>query len=130
MKIFTKNLLYAVLFFAVISALFSLVRTPAETAEEVALSRLATQVNEGIVKEIIVEGSNLSVVLNDDKKETTKKESEASLTESLKNYGVDSEKLRSVNITMQEPSGALFWLGAILPFLLPFLSLRLLRHLP
>ena len=126
MKIFTKNLLYAVLFFAVISALFSLVRTPAETAEEVALSRLATQVNEGIVKEIIVEGSNLSVVLNDDKKETTKKESEASLTESLKNYGVDSEKLRSVNITMQEPSGALFWLGAILPFLLPFIFLGVL----
>ena len=126
MKIFTKNLLYAVLVFAVISALFSLVRAPAETVEEVALSKLATQVNEGIVKEIIVEGSNLSVVLNDDKKETTKKESEASLTESLKNYGVDSEKLRSVNITMQEPSGALFWLGAILPFLLPFIFLGVL----
>ena len=126
MKIFTKNLLYAVLVFAVISALFSLVRTPAETAEEVALSRLATQVNEGIVKEIIVEGSNLSVVLNDDKKETTKKENEASLTESLKNYGVDSEKLRAVNITMQEPSGMLFWLGAILPFLLPFIFLGVL----
>ena len=47
MKIFTKNLLYAVLFFAVISRSFSLVRAPAETAEEVALSRLATQVNEG-----------------------------------------------------------------------------------
>ena len=126
MKIFTKNVLYAVLVFAVISALFSLVRTPAETAEEVALSRLATQVNEGIVKEIIVEGSNLSVVLHDDKKETTKKESETSLTESLKNYGVDSEKLRAVNITMQEPSGMLFWLGAILPFLLPFIFLGVL----
>ena len=126
MKIFTKNLLYAVLVFAVISALFSLVRAPAETVEEVALSKLATQVNEGIVKEIIVEGSNLSVVLNDDKKETTKKENEASLTESLKNYGVDSEKLRAVNITMQEPSGMLFWLGAILPFLLPFIFLGVL----
>lgn len=126
MKIFTKNLLYAVLVFAVISALFSLVRTPAETVEEVALSKLATQVNEGIVKEIIVEGSSLSVVLNDDKKETTKKESEASLTESLKNYGVDSEKLRAVNITMQEPSGIFFWLGAILPFLLPFVFVGVL----
>ncbi|MBI5913407.1 ATP-dependent zinc metalloprotease FtsH [Candidatus Azambacteria bacterium] len=126
MKLFTKNLLYAVLVFAVISALFSLLRAPAETIEEVALSKLATQVNEGMVKEITVEGSDLHVVLNDEKKESAKKESEASLTESLKNYGVDAEKLRTVNITVKEPSGALFWLGAILPFLLPFVLIGVL----
>lgn len=126
MKLFTKNLLYAVLVFAVISALFSLLRAPAETVEEVALSQLATQVNEGVVKEIVIEGSDLRVVLADDKKEVAKKESEASLTESLKNYGVDSEKLRAVNITVKEPSGALFWFGAILPFLLPFLLIGVL----
>ena len=73
MKIFTKKLIVCGTFLCGYLRSFSLVRTPAETAEEVALSRLATQVNEGIVKEIIVEGSNLSVVLNDDKKETTKK---------------------------------------------------------
>ncbi|MEK7494239.1 MAG: ATP-dependent zinc metalloprotease FtsH [Patescibacteria group bacterium] len=126
MKIFTKNLLYAVLVFAVISALFSFLRAPAETIEEVALSRLATQVNEGAVKEITVEGSDLRVVLKDDKKENAKKENEASLTESLKNYGVDAEKLRAVNITMKEPSGALFWIGAMLPFLLPFVLVGVL----
>src|SRR3989344_1509066 len=113
MKLFTKNLLYAVLVFAVISALFSFLRAPEEAIEEVALSKLATQVNEGVVKEITVEGSDLSVILKDNKKENAKKENEASLTESLKNYGVDAEKLRAVNITVKEPSGVFFWIGAI-----------------
>jgi len=126
MKIFTKNLLYAVLVFAVISALFSFLRAPAETIEEVALSQLATQVNEGAVKEITVEGNDLHIVLKDNKKENAKKENEASLTASLKNYGVDAEKLRTVNISMKEPSGALFWIGAILPFLLPFVLVGVL----
>ncbi|MCR4322489.1 MAG: ATP-dependent zinc metalloprotease FtsH, partial [Candidatus Azambacteria bacterium] len=101
-------------------------RAPAEKVEVVALSVLATQVNEGVVAEITVEGSDLHVVLKDEKKEDVKKENEASLTESLKNYGVDAEKLRAVNITVKEPSGALFWIGAILPFLLPFLLIGVL----
>lgn len=121
MKPFTKNLLWAVLIFALISFVFSLFRAPSEEREEVTLSQLATQVNDGKVKEIIVEGGNLSVTLSDEKKEKGKKEGEASLTETLTNYGVDAEKLRAVNIKVQEPSGAQYWMLAILPFLLPFL---------
>lgn len=114
------------LVFAVISALFSFLRAPSETIEEVALSKLATQVNESAVTEIVVEGNDLHIVLKDNKKENAKKENEASLTASLKNYGVDAEKLRTVNITMKEPSGALFWIGAILPFALPFVLVGVL----
>ena len=126
MKSFLKNLAYAVFVFIALSVLFSLVRTPKETIETVTLSRLATQVNEGAVKEIAVEGNDLSITLSDDKKELAKKENEASLTESLKNYGVDAEKLRSVSIAIKEPSGAMFWIGAIAPFLLPFLLIGVL----
>lgn len=126
MKTFLKNLVYAIFVFIALSALFALVRAPKQTIETVTLSKLATQVNEGSVKEIAVENNDLSITLSDDKKEKAKKENEASLTESLKNYGVDAEKLRSVSIAVNEPSGALFWLGALAPFLLPFILVGVL----
>ncbi len=127
MKTFAKNLLFAVLIFIVLSSVFSVLYAPAEKIEEVTLSQLATQVNDGKVAEIAVEGNALSIVLKEGgKKETAKKENEASLTESLKNYGVDAEKLRAVSIKIKEPSGGLFWAGVILPFLLPFLLVGLL----
>ncbi|MEK7520021.1 MAG: ATP-dependent zinc metalloprotease FtsH [Patescibacteria group bacterium] len=127
MKAFGKNLLYAVLIFLFISAAFSLFRSPAEQITEVTLSQLATQINDDKVAEVTVEGSDLSVVLKEGSvKEKAKKESEASLTESLKNYGVDAEKLRAVSIKVQEPSGAAFWAQMILPFLLPFVLIGVL----
>lgn len=126
MKAFLKNLVYAILVFVALSALFSILRAPKETIETVTLSRLATQVNEGSVTEIAVESNTLSITLADGKKESAKKENETSLTDTLKNYGVDAEKLRSVNIAIKEPSGALFWLGAIAPFLLPFVLVGVL----
>src|SRR3990167_2753485 len=118
MKTFMKNLVIAVLIFILLSSLFSVLRAPTDKAEEVTLSQLATQVNDGKVSEISVEGNTLNVVLKEgDKKETAKKESEASLTETLKNYGVDPEKLRKVNIAIKEPSGFLFWASVVFPFL-------------
>ncbi|MBI3671353.1 ATP-dependent zinc metalloprotease FtsH, partial [Candidatus Azambacteria bacterium] len=86
------------------------------------LSQLASEVNEGKVSEILVKSNNLEITLKEEnKKQKTRKEEEASLTESLKNYGVDSEKLRDIKIQINEPSGAGFWLSVILPFLLPLL---------
>ena len=92
MKSFVKNLVYAILVFVVLSALFSLMRAPKDAIETVALSQLAAQVNEGIVKEIAVENNDLSITLSDDKKEKAKMDNEASLPESSKNYRVDAEK--------------------------------------
>lgn len=126
MKSLTKNILIAVLVFVAASAVFSLFQTPTEKIEEITLSQLATQVNEGKVTEISVEGNNLSITLADGVKEKTKKESEAALTETLGNYGVDAEKLRAVKIAVKEPSGALFWFATIFPFVLPFLLVGLL----
>ncbi len=126
-KNLSKNLLWAFLAFLLISALLSFFSMPSEKSEPVTLSQVAQQVNEDKVKEIIVEGNDLTVILKEaEKKEKTRKENEASLTESLKNYGVDSEKLRNVSITIKEPSGAMFWLGTLLPFLLPFVFIGIL----
>jgi len=121
MRNFIKNLAIVLLVFFVISGIVMLYNTPVQKINDINLNELANQINDGKVKEIQVEGDKLNVVLTDDTKEKSQKEAEASLSESLKNYGVDQEKLRSVSIGIKDTTGAAFWINTIIPFLLPFL---------
>ncbi len=123
---FSNNILIAFVVFLAVSAVFSLFTANTEKPEEITLSQLAVEINEDKVSEIFVEGDNLNIVLKEEnKKQKTRKEKEASLTESLTNYGVGAEKLRSINIQVKEPSGVAFWLSVTLPFLLPLLIIGL-----
>jgi len=47
------------------------------------------------------------------------------VTQSLINYGVNQERLKQIKLDVKEPSGFLIWVGALLPFLLPFLFIGL-----
>jgi cell division protease FtsH len=49
------------------------------------------------------------------------KEANAGIVETLRDYGVEAEKIQAVDIEIGGESTASFWLGAILPFLLPFI---------
>lgn len=120
-KSLIKNILTIILVFAIIASFASLFYSPFEEIEKISLSALVQKINAGEVKSIIVEVNNLSVVLQDDTKLESRKETEASLTESLSNYGVDKEKLSVVDIELKSESGFLFWAGSLLPFILPFL---------
>lgn len=95
--------------------------TPVEKVNNITLSELANQINDQKVKNILVEGEKLNITLSDDTKESSRKEAESSLSESLKNYGVDPEKLRSVNVEIKDTTTAAFWINTIIPFLLPFI---------
>ncbi len=120
-KIF-KNVFTLIIVFILISGIFLLYNEPIEKKpEEVSLNVLAKNINEGLVKTIEVNGNNISVLLNDETKQITVKETESSLSESLKNLGVETEKINAVDIDIQGESRTAFWLGAVLPFLLPFL---------
>jgi len=116
-----KNIGLIVLFFLFVSGILVLYSTPAQKYEEISLSQLVSQINEEQVKEIIIEGNELKIELNDGNKEKTSKEVESSLGESLDNYGVDKEKLKGVKVEVKKESSAAVWAGLILPFLLPFL---------
>ncbi|KKT63638.1 MAG: Lysyl-tRNA synthetase [Candidatus Giovannonibacteria bacterium GW2011_GWA2_44_26] len=59
--------------------------------------------------------------LKDNTELKSKKENEAALSETFKNYGVAEDKLRAVALGVENPDGALYWVGVSLPFLLPFL---------
>ncbi|NCU41790.1 MAG: ATP-dependent metallopeptidase FtsH/Yme1/Tma family protein, partial [Candidatus Moranbacteria bacterium] len=120
-KIF-KNIFTLIIVFILISGIFLLYNEPIEKKpEEVSLNVLAKNINEGLVKTIEVNGNTISILLNDETKQVTVKETESSLSESLKNLGVETEKINAVDIDIQGESRTAFWLGAVLPFLLPFL---------
>jgi len=121
MKYLLKNLLIAFLALLTIAGFFTLLSSPGEKPEEVTLSQLVEQINQEKVSKITIKNDKLEIELKDGALEKATKEKETSLTESLKNYGVDSEKLKLVNLEVKEESGLMFWLGAILPFLLPLI---------
>lgn len=116
-----KNIGIVIIIFLFISGILVLYGNPAKKPASVSLSTLAQQVNDGKVKEIKVNTNNLDISLNDGTTEKSTKETSGGIVETLKNYGVDSAKIQNVSINIQGESGLAFWLGTILPFLLPFL---------
>lgn len=121
MKNLAKNLVIILVVFFVISGIVMVYNTPVEKINDVTLNELANQINEGKVKEIQVEGDKLNITLVDDTKEKSRKEVESSLSESFKNYGVESDKLRSISINIKDTTTSAFWINIIIPFILPFL---------
>ncbi|MEK7549564.1 MAG: ATP-dependent zinc metalloprotease FtsH [Patescibacteria group bacterium] len=115
-----KNFSTILLLFLLVSGIIILYQTPEKKPTQTSLSELVSQINQDSVKEIVVKGNTLEVVLKDDTKEKVSKESESSLTETLSNYGVDKAKLGQVAVSIKSESGTGFWLATILPFLLPF----------
>jgi cell division protease FtsH len=115
-----KNIAYVIIIFLVISGLVILYSAPAQKPKDIALSDLVSQINNDQVKGITVDGNDLQISLQDGTNEKATKESESSLTQSLFNYGVDKDKLKAVEIQVKGTSSTVFWMSAILPFLLPF----------
>lgn len=105
--------------FMIITALYLVISTNYKEVTQVTISDLANSVSAGDVKKILVEGEKLSITYNNDEVKTAKKESEASLSQTLFNYGVKPEALAKTQIEIKNETGFLFWMANILPFLLP-----------
>lgn len=117
---FFEQIIIAVIVFAGISGLYGMVADGKKT-EDISLSQVATLVNEGQVKDIKVEGNNLTLTTVNDEIKLSKKETETGITETLKNYGVTGEALAKTVITISDGKGIGFWIINILPILLPIL---------
>ena len=116
-----KNIGALVILFLFVSGIIILYQSPKGRPTDVSLNELVSEINDAKVSTVDVSGNSLAIELKDGSKQKATKETEGSLTETLRNYGVDTDKLKDVKITVKEDSGASLWLGAILPFLLPFL---------
>jgi len=123
MKNLAKNFVFILLIFLVISGAFTLFSHPFEKEKELSLTQLVEEINQGKIKKITVAGSELSILYQDEIKTKAKsrKETEIALSESLINYGVDKEKLKSVEIEAKQEGGTWTWLGPVLFAILPLL---------
>ncbi|MDQ5976101.1 MAG: cell division protease FtsH [Patescibacteria group bacterium] len=116
-----KNFWTLLILFFVVSGILILVETPQNKPADISLSELVEQINQEKVKTIAIKGNELFITLKDEKQAKASKESESSLTETLANYGVNTDRLKEVSLTVEDPSGTSYWAALLLPFLLPFL---------
>lgn len=109
-----------------ISGLYSVVAENNSDVASITLSELVQDVNQGKVTSVTVKADDLIATYADGLQKKTKKETDASVTETFSNYGVTPEKLGAVKINVEGPSGLSFWLIQILPFLGPLFFLILI----
>ncbi len=114
-----------ILFFMALTALYTLVAQEKKEIKDVALSDVASSVIKGEVKSILIEGETLSIERTDGALEKTKKETDASVTQTLSSYGVTPEQLGKVTINVKSESGFGYWVLALLPIVLPVLFIVL-----
>lgn len=121
-------MLTTVLLLVMITAVYSYISENQEEPEKVSVSQIAEQVQNDEVKEIIVRGNELEVTYTDETRVhgEAKKETDAPITETLKNLGVSAEDLQSVTIDVQDQTGFTYWLTTLAPFLFPILFLILI----
>ena len=122
---FWNNVLSTILLLVFITAAYTYVADTQKKPDQLSLSEVVSEVQQGQVKEIIVRGSNLEVVYDDATKNhgTAKKETDTAISDTLRNLGVTTEQLSNVKIDVQNPTGFTYWLGTLAPFIFPLLFL-------
>ena len=87
MKGIVKNIVIFILVLFVIGSFLSLYSSRSFKKEEkVGIETMVRQIQDEVVKEIIVQGDSLHITLRDDKRELVRKEPTESLSALLKNY--------------------------------------------
>lgn len=95
--------------------------------EQIGISQLASDITDGKIASIVVSGDTIEAVYKEgEAKKTAKKEAGTALSNTLSNYGVTAEALKSVSIEIEKQSGFTFWLTLLAPFFGPILLLVVL----
>lgn len=121
-----------VVIFALMLSAYGTVSSFFKEEETVSLSQLANDVNAGLISSIEVSGDTLSVtyaapVVAEGESpaepviKKSKKEAESGITETLNNYGVLTEALSGVTISIEDPGGFRYWFGVLAPLLIPII---------
>jgi cell division protease FtsH len=162
-----NNFFATFLIFIAIISLYVLFYNNTTPVQEISLSELATDINNGKVSKVVVVGDSVSIeYLNLESattsasstpslapssstasitltstsssssisvasstavasvlKKTTQKEAQSSLSDSLKNLGVDPVALAKIKIDNKDDSGVWFWVNNVFPFALPVIFL-------
>ena len=100
-------------------AIYSIISPKLSDIPNISLSQVVKDIPAGLVKKIDILGDKLTITYNDDSVKKSKKETEVSLSDTFKNYGVTFENLNTIEIAVENESGFGFWMLNIIPFLIP-----------
>lgn len=87
---------------------------PEETVNNVSITQLAQDVNEGKVEEIKVLNNDISVKYSDGTTAESKKEAGDTLGQALIDYGAEQSKLKNISFVFEEPDTSWDWIGTFL----------------
>lgn len=123
MKIWLKNFLFVLFALILISSLFSLSEQDyfKKEVKEISLTTVVEQIQQDEVEKINIQGNKLRIELVDGTQEESSKETDTSLTNTLKNFGVSEKGLQNIDIIEEQPSELLVFMTNVLPILLPIL---------
>ncbi|OGZ96255.1 MAG: cell division protein FtsH [Candidatus Sungbacteria bacterium RIFCSPLOWO2_01_FULL_54_21] len=121
MKNLSKNFVWALVILMALSVLYSTIAGLLTPQQEISLSQVVEKINAGEVEEIVVTDTTLEVKQKNGEIVMAQKEPEAGLTETLRNFGVETAKMAGVKITVKTQSGFGFLLAVILPIMGPVL---------
>ncbi len=123
-SLFTK-ILNGILIIIAVSILYSVIFSPETKSEQIPLSQLASDINQGTVQKIEVRGDDLKVTYTSTSTEPlvkeSKKEEGVGLTQTLVNYKVPQDKLDKLNIEIKNDTGFTYWFINLAPFFIPFI---------
>src|SRR3989344_593155 len=111
------------LFLFFISSVYSVIYEENSKNVTIPISELVHDIGMGKVLSIVVKSDDLIVEYQDKTIKNSKKETDASVTETFERYGLTPEKLNAIKISVEGPSGFWFWIGQMAPFLLPVIFL-------
>ncbi len=127
MSNFIKNFLLFIGVLIVLSLTFSFFGGSSPKVENVGLDKIVAQLNNQEVQKVEVSGGTLRVTLKDGKIEEAQKEAGDTFSSLVKNYNIDTTKIKDVEVTIKGERGWVYWLSnLVLPFLLPVLLLGFL----
>lgn len=116
-----KNIIFVFLIFLTISAIFALFSQPFTEVKDISISQLVEDINNGKIKEIIVSGNEISIEYLNETQAKTRKETEIAFSDTLRNYGLNEEKIAQANIKVESEGGWASWilpLSLILPLVI------------
>lgn len=120
-----NNLFTVLLLLLIVTAIFSFLGGDKTNTKEISLSQLANDIKTAQVVSLTVSGESVEATYATTSSSTqvmlgtTKKEAEASITETLAHYGVSPTELSAVELHVEDEQGFGYWLVNILPFLVP-----------
>ena len=116
----------AILGLFILVSIFSFFSEQNINTKTISISELAHDVGMGSVKIITVKGNDLIAEYDEKVIKIAKKEVDSSVTETFSRYGITPEKLNAVKINVEGPSGAMYWLVEIAPFIIPLFFIVIL----